>query len=643
MVSGKLKEKMGLEIDGDFFANIDQITLFALPASDEAVPGLPPFAMSLGAVVSSDNPEQTRQILTGLLTMVSLVANQPAADESLNAATGRYQIELVNGLKIQCYASQASKTTVLSLNPAVIDASVSAIKNRRSVTTAGPLNESLSGMSPATSKLALFNVGGMLGLFEADESIEPLVRQLANSCDKTTILFRTQEELNNFNVRTEISGLPPVGQIMGPAMQLSKLVSQIKAQSREQARTAKIAATVMNTTQPPDIDGKPDAVWSKARRYWIRNNAYSPASDPADLGANFRAMWDADNLYVLVKVVDESLRNDSDEFWLDDSVEVFIDADNSKSAEYGDNDYQYYFEWAETNPEMGEFKHGRIEGVEFAAKRTETGYRTEIRIPWSTLGANPSVGAKIGLDVHVNDDDDGGDRDTKLMWRGVQDNATQSPRALGTAELAGLVARWKLDESQGRKASDSSANDNDGTLVGNPKWLASGGKFGGALEFDGVDDYVDCGKNADLDIVNEITIAAWVKTNDSGNSDFNTYVTKGDAAYGLKHHETNNLEFVIYDGAWHVAHYPVDSSFNGAWHHLVGTYDGRALKLYVDGALKTTTPDAGCIIAINDFNLNIARNSDRTERFYDGAIDDVRIYNYALGADNIGTLYSGEK
>ncbi|MHC4581558.1 MAG: LamG domain-containing protein, partial [Planctomycetota bacterium] len=106
---------------------------------------------------------------------------------------------------------------------------------------------------------------------------------------------------------------------------------------------------------------------------------------------------------------------------------------------------------------------------------------------------------------------------------------------------------------------------------------------------------------------------------------------------------TNNLEFVIYDGAWHVAHYPVDSSFNGAWHHLVGAYDGRALRLYVDGALKTTTPDAGCIIATNDFNLNIARNSDRTERFYDGAIDDVRIYNYALSESDIKALYSGEK
>jgi len=637
---GKLKEGIGLEIGGDVFANVDQITLFALPpVAGEAVPGMPPIAMSLGVVMTSDDPQQTRQILTGLLTSANLLASQSEGAGSV----GKYQIDLVNQLRIHCYADQAKRATILSLNPAVIDASVAAVNNRRSVTATGPLNGAVSGMSSTTSKMALVNVGGMLDFVESDESMSELVAQLANSCDKTTVRLRTQEEQNNLNVRAEISGLPPVGQVIEPAMQLAKLIQQAKARSSEQKRMAGLPGVIRHTSGRPAIDGKAEDLWAEIHRHKILNAAYAPAGDRSDLTAFYRAMWDDDNLYILVNVMDDVLKNDSDEFWLDDSVEVFIDADNSKSADYGDNDYQYFFEWAKADQGMGEFKHDRTDGVEFAIGRTEAGYRAEIRIPWSTLGTNPSVGAKIGLDIHVNDDDDGGDRDTKLMWRAAEDNTWQSPRALGIANLCGMVARWKLDESQGRKASDSSANDNDGTLVGNPKWLASGGKFGGALEFDGVDDYVDCGKNADLDIVNEITIAAWVKTNDSGNSDFNTYVTKGDAAYGLKHHKTNNLEFVIYDGAWHVAHYPVESSFNGAWHHLVGTYDGRALKLYVDGALKTTTPDAGCIIAINDFNLNIARNSDRTERFYDGAIDDVRIYNYALGAGDIGTLYSGEK
>ena len=649
MVSGKIEEMTGLEIGGNVFANIDQITLFALPPGrgfSEAVPGMPPIVASLGLVITSDNPQQTRQILTGLLTAVNLVASQ--SEDEQNA--GRYQIELVNEMKLHYYVDQASKTSVLSLSPDVLDVSASAIKNNKSVATAGPLNNALGKLSPTTSKLALVNVGGairvggayfLLGMTDTESN--ELLAQLAQSCDKTTLQFRTYEEANNFNVRVEVSELPPINQLLGPITQLSQLRSEAKSRAGVEARRANIPAGIRETSQPPKIDGKTDDIWSQASRHEIRNVIYSPVSERSDLTANYRAMWDTQNLYVLVNVMDESLKNDSDEFWLDDGVEVFIDADNSKSDSYGNNDYQYFFEWADENPGMGEFKHDRTAGVEFAVARTERGYQAEIKIPWSTLGTKPSAGAKIGLDVHVNDDDDGGDRDSKVTWRGKEDNAWQTPQALGTANLLGTIAWLKLDEGEGGNASDSSGNNNDGALVGDPKWLPSGGKLGGALQFDGIDDYVDCGRDASLDITNEITIAAWVKTNDAGNSDFNPYVTKGDAAYGLKHHDTNNLEFVINDGAWHVAHYPVDSSFNGAWHHLVGTYDGKALKLYVDGTLKTTTPYPDCSIATNAFNLNIARNSEITERFYDGAIDDVRVYNYALGKGRITALYNEGK
>ena len=56
-----------------------------------------------------------------------------------------------------------------------------------------------------------------------------------------------------------------------------------------------------------------------------------------------------------------------------------------------------------------------------------------------------------------------------------------------------LVAHWKLDDGSGTTAVDSSANGNDGTFVGDPQWAS--GILGGALDFDGVDDYVDCGND----------------------------------------------------------------------------------------------------------------------------------------------------
>ncbi len=204
-----------------------------------------------------------------------------------------------------------------------------------------------------------------------------------------------------------------------------------------------------------------------------------------------------------------------------------------------------------------------------------------------------------------------------------------------TGKLAGW---WKFDETEGRNAGDSSSNNNVGKFVGNPQWQPSAGKVGGALVFDGFDDYVDCGNDSSLDITEQITVATWVKMNDAGNSQFQPYIIKGDYTYGLKHHSRNVIEFVIYDdGFWQVAHFPVDSSFNDVWHHLAGTYDGNKLKLYVDGKLEVTTAYVGSI-ASSAANLNIARNSDERDRFYNGSIDDVRVYNYVLSEKEIEML-----
>ena len=199
-----------------------------------------------------------------------------------------------------------------------------------------------------------------------------------------------------------------------------------------------------------------------------------------------------------------------------------------------------------------------------------------------------------------------------------------------------LVAHWKLDERDGNIAYDSSGN-NHGTLYGEPNWQPGGGQIAGALEFDDVDDYVDCGNDASLNLTDEITLAVWVNTEDAGNSEHNPYVMKGDHSYAIKHHFSNSIEFFIYDGGWHVAWFAVDNSFNGTWHHLAGTYDGSELKLYIDGRLEAATPYVGSIDS-STFNVNIGRNTEVTGRLYEGTIDDVRLYNYALSSDEVRWL-----
>src|SRR4030042_5738590 len=73
-----------------------------------------------------------------------------------------------------------------------------------------------------------------------------------------------------------------------------------------------------------------------------------------------------------------------------------------------------------------------------------------------------------------------------------------------------LVGWWKLDEGTGQLAYDETAYWNDGVLNGGPLWID--GRIGGALDFDGTDDYINCGKNDSLNITGEINVGLWITT-----------------------------------------------------------------------------------------------------------------------------------
>ena len=193
----------------------------------------------------------------------------------------------------------------------------------------------------------------------------------------------------------------------------------------------------------------------------------------------------------------------------------------------------------------------------------------------------------------------------------------------------GLVAYYTMDNN----VQDQSGNGLNGTLMGNPTFVA--GKAGLALSLDGQNDYVDCNNAAGFDITDEITLSAWVNTNDAGNDEHNPFVGKGDQSYAIKHATSNAIEFFIYDNAsWQTIQSPITSSFNGVWHHVAGTYDGTQLKLYIDGGLAAMMNYEGSI-ASSTYPVNIGRNSQETDRLYEGSIDEVRIYNRALSEGEI--------
>ncbi len=138
---------------------------------------------------------------------------------------------------------------------------------------------------------------------------------------------------------------------------------------------------------------------------------------------NFGVLWDDQNLYVAFTVLDGSKKNDSQNPWDDDAIEVFIDKENNGGI-FGSNDRQIIKGWKSNT--IWE-KNNNTSGIVHAWAQNGSGYSIELQIPWSNFGiSNPAAGLIIGFDVACDDDDNGGSRDTQLMWAGDANNSTST-------------------------------------------------------------------------------------------------------------------------------------------------------------------------------------------------------------------------
>jgi len=202
----------------------------------------------------------------------------------------------------------------------------------------------------------------------------------------------------------------------------------------------------------PILDGVMDDVWlySTEQLITITNDGAEPTS-PADCSGSWWALWEPEYLYLLVQVNDEALVQDSDpsQGWLDDRIEIFLDGDNSKDAATdGSNDYQYCFRWNHGEVEIPVewyLSPGSLQGVEYGVTTTDSGYIVEIKLPWSTMiGGLAQLDQLIGIDVAIDDDDDGGDVDTQVSWyMAVDGGSPHNPSVWGTAILvAGSGEPW---------------------------------------------------------------------------------------------------------------------------------------------------------------------------------------------------------
>lgn len=244
---------------------------------------------------------------------------------------------------------------------------------------------------------------------------------------------------------------------------------------------------------------------------------------------------------------------------------------------------------------------------------------------WSASGANNSIsstglftaGATPGVfDVTVNGN-----------------GYTQSATITVQPALQGW---WKFDENGGLSASDSSGGNNTGVLVNGPVWAA--GQFGSALSFDPtLSQYVQVPDAPGLDPAGGVTVSAWIDATDwNGNR---RIVQKGysDNQYRLLA-EGGLLEFDVANVGAVTATLPAV----GAWHQVVGTYNGSMLALYVDGVLVASAAAQGAIAATTDPLVIGAKNIDALAPgdCFSGSIDDVRVYGRGLSQGEVAALFS---
>jgi hypothetical protein len=220
----------------------------------------------------------------------------------------------------------------------------------------------------------------------------------------------------------------------------------------------------------------------------------------------------------------------------------------------------------------------------------------------------------------------------------------------GVGGPSDYIAYWKMDEGTGNMAADTSSFGRDGTLkngLDTTGWTAdaapSSFENGAALSFDGVNDYVSL-PAFDVDN-NAVTLAMWVKLDELpnaivGSSYAGLFDSQQDAFVLYEDDKTDELRFKVTDADGTAERPGIKASDldTSEWHHITGVYDGDNGKayIYLDGQLKDTHSNSGLTGVVKPGQYAaLGRNGASSTYYFDGMMDDVRIYDRALDVEEI--------
>ena len=424
--------KAGMDLPPELADSIDQITLFALPGTDVKSP----MPIRPGLVISCTDTGPVIHFLEGIATSTN---GPPLVIEAVDGAV------------------------LAALEQEVVDAAKDALAGKHSVNSEGVLNAGDNPDIDAAQKMVLVNLGGAVQAGgsraqyaqphpvvtdEINRQIAENYANLAKALEGMNLAIHTEESASELVLKTKLIGVPSIGLMLEAIQQINSTEAMINDELQKKEREERLAklvpARVMQTEAVPVIDGDLDAGWDKAVVYPVAKTLTGiqdvEQGEPIPgnaFSADFRMLWDAQNLYVFIDVTDSTPNRNPNLLWpYSDNTILYIDATDAKRELFGATDYEYAFCWDPTNPFMQENKHGRTQNVKYKIKTTEKGYQVEAAFPWAALGTpNPSAGTIIGMDVQVSDNQAGPERNLVIAWQDETNNTWQHPVLFGRAEL----------------------------------------------------------------------------------------------------------------------------------------------------------------------------------------------------------------
>jgi Concanavalin A-like lectin/glucanases superfamily len=224
-----------------------------------------------------------------------------------------------------------------------------------------------------------------------------------------------------------------------------------------------------------------------------------------------------------------------------------------------------------------------------------------------------------------------------LMCAVAQASSGELPPNVDVTTVVGLVAAYNFDEGSGTTVTDLSVYGNTGTING-AAWTSQG-KFGNALNFDGISNWVTVNDSDSLDLASGMTLEAWAYPT-AATGTWTTILLKeappGSLAYHLQGDPTGHpSSYIMTDISGLQGIAGPDPLPLNTWTYLAATYDGTMLSVYVNGTAVASQPVSGNILPSTG-SLRFGGNSIFGE-YFAGTIDNVRIYNRALSQTEIQT------